>query len=210
MGFPAPLLRRVRFASLLRAAGSLPPPTAASFRSLLPRFGGRVPMVAALSLPPHNRGSLAGARAPPPLLRRVRRREWFSCCSWLLLSASRCARYCRGSRAARLAALFVCVFLLPLLGVSCCSWVPALGSVGIGLVCPFPALSRRLVRWRVAGRPPLLGFLRLLPPPLPLFGSVGWASLPSVGSVGAPSCASPSAQRFAPSGLFLSRCRGGG
>lgn len=69
-------------------------------------------MIASPSLPPHNRGSLAGARAPPPLLRRVRRREWFSCCSWLLLSASRCARICRGSRAPRLGALFVCVSCL--------------------------------------------------------------------------------------------------
>lgn len=45
-------------------------------------------------------------------------------------------------------------FLLPLLGVSCCSWLPAVGSVGIGLVCPFPALSRKLVRWRGASRSP--------------------------------------------------------
>lgn len=55
---------------------------------------------------------------------------------------------------------------------------PPLNLVRIGLVCPYRALSRKLVRWRGAGCPPLRGFRRALPPPLPLFGSVGWASLP--------------------------------
>lgn len=128
-------------------------------------------MIAALSLPPHNRGSLAGARAPPPLLRRVRRREWFSCCSWFLLSASRCGRNCRGSRAARLAALFVCVScsrclgFLAALGCPPVSWfvsvwfariAPSLASSFVGsarVVRPCGAsVARSLPRCRSLGR----------------------------------------------------------
>ena len=132
-------------------------------------------MIAALSLPPHNRGSLAGVRTPPPLLRRVRRREWFSCCSWLLLSASRWPAIVAGpgrlGSPPSLFAFLACV-------LRACGCLPACFLVRIGLVCPYRALSRKLVRWRGAGCSPLRGFRRALPPPLPLFGSVGWASLP--------------------------------
>ena len=55
---------------------------------------------------------------------------------------------------------------------------PPVGLGRIGLVCPYRALSRKLVRWRGASRSPLRGCLRALPPPLPLFWSVVWAALP--------------------------------
>lgn len=55
---------------------------------------------------------------------------------------------------------------------------PPVGLEGIGFVCPYPALGRKLPFVRGASCPPLRGFRRALPPPLPLFGSVGWASLP--------------------------------
>lgn len=165
-------------------------------------------MIAAPSLPPHNRGSLAGARPPPPLLRRVRRREWFSCCSWLLLSASRCARNCRGSRAARLAALFVCVSCLR----PSCLWLFArllVWVVSVWFARFPPSLASSFVGGARVVRPCGAAFARSLPRCRSLGRSGGLPSL-SVGSVVAPSCAPPSAQRFAPSGLFLSRCRGVG
>lgn len=198
MGFPAPLLRRVRDASPF-SPRSLPTPTAASFRSLLPRFGGRVPMIAALSLPPHNRGSVAGARPPPPLLRRVRRREWFSCCSWLLLSASRCGRICRGSRAARLAALFVCVSCLR----PSCLWLFArlfLGSYRFGLPVSRPLSQARSLAGGGSSAP------AGLPSPAPSPAAALW-----VGRVGFPPCRSaPSSRPLAllprHSGLPLRGC----
>lgn len=108
---------------------------------------GRVPMIAALSLPPHNRGSLAGVRPPPPLLRRVRRREWFSCCSWLLLAASRCARVvaCPG-RLGSAPSLFA--FLACVLRASVCLPACWFGSFRFGLPVP-----RGFSRWSpLAGR----------------------------------------------------------
>lgn len=78
-----------------------------------------------------------------------------------------------------------------------------------GLVCPFPAGSPAGRPSRGASRSPLRGCLRALPPPLPLSWSVGLAPLALLGSVGAPSCASPSAQRFAPDGaVFVPLSRG--
>lgn len=181
------------------APRSLAPPTAALVRSLLPRFGGRVPINAAPSLPPHNRGSLAGARAPPPLLRRVRRREWFSCCSWLLLSATRCGRDCRGSRAARLAALFVCVSCLR----PSCLWLFArqfLGSYRFGLPVSRPLSQARSLARRGLSAP------AGLPSRAPSPAAALW-----VGRVGFPPCRSaPSSRPLAllrrHSGLPLRGC----
>ena len=119
-------------------------------------------MIAAPSLPPHNRGSLAGARPPPPLLRRVRRREWFSCCSWLLLSASRCGRNCRGSRAARLAALFVCVSCLR----PSCLWLfarPGTWCVSVWFARIAPSLAGSFVGAARVVRPCGASFARSLP-----------------------------------------------
>ena len=216
MGFPAPFGRRAGDASLLRAA--LP---AAAY--------GRVCSVAVAALRgtrPHDRGSLSptptlttfrpdgesrlsrgGTRSAPAPSPRAPPRVVFL----LLLAPSgrfAVAGHCRGSRAPPARRALCLSFLLAsfLLPAVCPPW----NLERIGLVCPFPAGSPAGRPSRGASRSPLRGCLRALPPPLPLSWSVGWASLP-VGRLGRRAlCASPSAQRFAPSGLFLSRCRGVG
>ena len=142
----------------------------------MPRFGGRVPINAAPSLPPHNRGSLAGdtAAAPAPSPRAPPRVVFLL----LLAPPIRFAVRAQLSRVPRASARRALCLRFLLASFVLVAVYPPVGLGRIGLVCPFPALSRKLVRWRGASRSPLRGCLRALPPPLPLFGSVGWASLP--------------------------------
>ena len=140
-------------------------------------------MIAAPSLPPHNRGSLAGARPAPAPSPRAPPRVVFL----LLLAppirfavAGHLSRVPGGSARRPLCLSFLLAsFLLPAV-------CPPVGLGRFGFVCPCPALSRKLVRWRVAGRSPLRGFLRLLPPP----AAALW-----VGRVGFPPCRSARSAR---------------
>lgn len=109
-------------------------------------------MIAAPSLPPHNRGSLAGARPPPPLLRRVRRREWFSCCSGFLLSASRCARIVAGpARLGSARSLFE--FLACVLRACGCLPALELGAYRFGLPVSRPLSQARSLARRGLSAP---------------------------------------------------------
>lgn len=129
--------------------------------------------ICAPSLPPHNRGSLAGARAPPPLLRRVRRREWFSCCSWLLLSASRCARIVAGpgrlGSPPSLFAFLACV-------LRACGCLPALelGAYRFGLPVSRPLSQARSLARRGLSAPAGLPSRAPSPAAALLVGRVGF------------------------------------